>query len=120
MSSTHVAAKEFDVTGTLDCGARSGHTCHFDDWDTGPTLGILTEDISGTRERVLVDVSWVKKDLNDFGQDDFVWFTVRDDVGSNLVATGVVEHRCQDGRFPQGQTNEGRSTGEKCHLEQDH
>src|SRR5690349_14131107 len=86
MFSVGVSAKEFDVTGTLDCGVRSGHICKWDDWDTGPVIGIITEDISGKPERVLVDASWVKKDMTDFGQDDFVWFTVRDDVGPQLQA----------------------------------
>src|SRR5882724_2862513 len=67
-------AKEFDVTGTIDCGVRSGNKCDFTDWSTGPTIGVLTEDISGTRELVQIDASWVKNDLNDFDQDDFVWF----------------------------------------------
>src|SRR4051794_15805184 len=53
-------AKEFDVTGTIDCGVRSGTKCDFTDWSTGPVIGVLTEDISGTRERVLIDASWVK------------------------------------------------------------
>src|SRR4051794_38037585 len=47
---TVASAKEFDVTGTIDCGARSGHKCDFADWSTGPVIGVLTEDISGTRE----------------------------------------------------------------------
>src|SRR5262249_54018345 len=114
-STAKVFAKDFDVTGTIDCGALSGRKCDFTDWDTGPVIGILTEDISGTRERVLVDASWVKKDLNDFDQDDFIWLTVRDGLGPNLQATGVVEHHCNDGRFSLGIINQGRSNGNGCH-----
>jgi len=109
-----VTAKEFDVTGTIDCGASSGHRCDFTDWETGPVIGVLTEDISGTRERVLIDASWVKHDLTDFDQDDFVWLTVRDGLGPNLQATGVVEHHCNDGRFSLGIINQGRSSSDRC------
>src|SRR4051794_3457519 len=56
-------AKDFDVTGTIDCGARSGHKCDFTDWDTRPVIGMLTEDSSGTRERARIDASWIKDDL---------------------------------------------------------
>jgi hypothetical protein len=111
---TSVAAKEFDVTGTIDCGALSGRKCDFADWDTGPVIGVLTEDISGTRERVLIDASWVKSDLTDFDQDDFIWLTVRDGIGPNLQATGVVEHHCTDGRFSLGIVNQGQSSGNRC------
>ena len=109
-----VAAKEFDVTGTIDCGALSGRKCDFTDWSTGPVIGVLTEDISGVRERVLIDASWVKNDLTDFDQDDFIWLTVRDGLGANLQATGVVEHHCSDGRFSFGIVNQGRSSGNRC------
>lgn len=107
-------AKEFDVTGTIDCGARSGRACHWDDWQTGPVIGVLTEDISGTRQLAMVDVSWVKKSLDDFDQDDLVWFTVEDLGGPNLQATGVVEHRCNDGTASLGIINQGKSTGHHC------
>lgn len=107
-------AKEFDVTGTIDCGVASGHKCSFDDWDTGPTIGVLTEDISGTRERAMIDASWVKKDLTDFDQDDFVWFTVQTNADGNLQATGVVEHHCHQGTASLGIINQGKSTSDKC------
>ena len=113
-STVAVFAKEFDVTGTIDCGALSGRKCDFTDWDSGPVIGVLTEDISGTRERALIDTSWVKKDLTDFDQDDFVWFTVRDGIGPNLQATGIVEHHCHDGRFSLGIIKQGRSSGNRC------
>lgn len=109
-----VQAKEFDVTGTIDCGASSGHKCHWDDWDTGPVIGVLTEDISGTRQLAMVDVSWVKKQLDDFDQDDFVWFTVQDLGGPNLQATGIVEHHCHQGTASLGIINQGKSTSDRC------
>jgi len=108
-------AKEFDVTGTIDCGARSGKKCDFTDWSTGPVIGVLTEDISGTRERASIDASWVKNDLDDFDQDDFVWFTVQDNGGPNLQATGIVQHHCTQGTVDLGTINDGKSTGHHCH-----
>jgi hypothetical protein len=108
-------AKDFDVTGTLDCGAQSGRKCDFVDWDTGPTLAIFTEDISGDRLLFEIDASWIKDDLTDFGQDDFVWFVIRDDAGPMPVAIQVIEHHCNDGRIALGQTNQGRATGQRCY-----
>ncbi len=119
LHATPAMAKEFDVTGTLDCGVRSGDKCQFVDWETGPKLAVFTEDISGTRERWEIDASWIRDDLMKFGQDDFVWFTVRDEGSNVLRATGVVEHRCNDGRIPHGQASHGRSTGSVCRLEQE-
>ena len=106
-SATVASAKEFDLTGTLDCGQRSGRKCQFADWSTGPTMGVLTKDMSGNLERVVVDASWVRDRLTDFDQDDFVWFTVRDDLGPNLKITSVVEHH-GDGTDNQGLSNGNR------------
>lgn len=102
-------AEEFDVTGTLECGQMSGRRCQFSDWSTGPAIGVITKDISGNTERVVLDASWVREDLSRFDQDDFVWFTVRDDTGPKYRITGVVEHRCNEGKY-----NLGLSTGSYC------
>jgi len=77
-------------------------------------IGVLTEDISGIRERALIDASWVKNDLDDFDQDDFVWFTVQDTGGPDLQATGIVEHRCNQGTADLGTINQGKSTSHHC------
>lgn len=106
--------REFDLTGTLDCEERSGRKCHFVDWATGPALAVFTEDVSGVRERHLIDVSWVRDDMAGFRQDDFVWFTVADLGTGMLTATGVVEYRCADGTVPHGQANQGFSNGDRC------
>ena len=109
-------AKEFDVTGTLDCGVKSGSKCEYQDWEIGPRIGMLTRDISGNLDRVIVDAAWIRDDLSDFGQDDFVWFTV-EDLGTSLQVTSVLQHRCMDGRLAQGSVNDGRSSGARCHLD---
>jgi hypothetical protein len=108
------SAREFDLTGTLDCDDRSGRKCHFVDWEAGPVLAIFTEDISGVRERRIVDVSWVRDDMDGSRQDDFVWFTVADLGGEFLQATGVVEYRCTDGTYSHGIVNQGQSNGDRC------
>jgi hypothetical protein len=115
MTATAVSAgRNFDVTGTLDCGIRSGQQCHFDDWETGPMIGMFTKDISGTTEHFVVDASWMRDHLTAFRQDDFVWFQVRDGIGPVPVVVSVVEHRCFDGRYPHGQVNHGLSTRDAC------
>jgi len=106
--------REFDLTGTLDCDERSGRKCTFVDWANGPALAVFTEDISGVRERHLINASWVRDDMEGFRQDDFVWFTVADLGDGMLTATGVVEYRCADGTVPHGQANQGLSTRDKC------
>ena len=108
------ASKDFDVTGSLDCGVMSGHKCVFEDWDDGPTIGLFTKDISGVTERFEVDASWMRDHLTAFRQDDFVWFLVRDGISELPVIVSVVEHRCHDGRFPHGQVNHGLSTRDDC------
>jgi len=106
--------KDFDVTGTLDCGVRSGRKCEFTDWETGPKLAMFTEDISGEMMRFEVDASWLRDHLTAFRQDDFVWFVVRDGIGPLPVVVHVVEHRCMDGRYPHGQVAHGLSTRDDC------
>jgi len=108
------ASKDFYVTGSLDCGVMSGQKCVLDDWDDGPTIALFTEDISGVSERIEVDASWVRDHLMAFRQDDFVWFLVRDGIRDLPTIVSVVEHRCQDGRFPHGQVNHGLSTSDDC------
>ncbi|MCC7106676.1 MAG: hypothetical protein IT307_16180 [Chloroflexi bacterium] len=104
-------AKQFDVTGTLDCGVRSGRKCTFADWSTGPTLGVLTRDFSGNLERVVLNASWVRDSLTAFDQDDFVWFTVDDQVGPMPQIISVVEHHCNDGTLDTGLVN---GSGSSC------
>lgn len=108
------AANEFDVTGSLDCGVRSGQRCQFEDWGEGPMIGLFTEDVSGVNERFVVNASWLRDHLTAFRQDDFVWFVVRDGIGSVPQVISVIEHRCHDGRYPHGQVNHGLSTRDDC------
>ena len=47
-------AKEFSLSGTVDCGRRSGQSCSYE--GSEPMMAIHTRDISGVMERVVVDV----------------------------------------------------------------
>jgi hypothetical protein len=108
------ASTDFDVTGSLDCGVRSGQKCQFEDWGDGPTIAMFTEDVTGETERFVVNASWLRDHLTAFRQDDFVWFVVRDGIGDVPQVVSVVEHRCYDGRYPHGQVNHGNSTRDDC------
>src|SRR5687768_4787630 len=63
-------AKEFGITGTVDCGRRSGQSCSFESSD--PLMVLHTRDISGVMEAIVVDVSWIMDHLRerDIDQDD--------------------------------------------------
>jgi hypothetical protein len=50
-----VTAKEFTIEGTVDCGKQTGKLCI----PVGRKIGVLTESISGQRQRVIVDISWM-------------------------------------------------------------
>ena len=102
-------AKDFQLTGTVDCGRTSGQNCQFPDFFTGPKVGFITADISGHRQRVELDGSWQRKELEDVEQDDFMRFTVRDDAGPGLIIVSVEERHCRAGTF-----NQGTSTGSHC------
>ena len=106
-------AKDFDITGTIDCGKVSGNKCAFSDWETGPRLTVITSDLGSSRQPVVVDASWVRNNLPSLEQDDFVWFTLRDDAGPGLRVIGIREERCKAGTF-----NQGLSSQSSCVREQ--
>src|SRR6188768_2119115 len=54
-----VLAKSFGVTGTIDCGLPNGDRC-----EIGDEVALWTSDITGTNERFVIDVSWIKKHLD--------------------------------------------------------
>lgn len=86
--SMHAAEREIGVVGTVDCGRRSGLRC-----EIGPTrlLAIWTDDISGHRERITIDVSWIIPQLDAYDQDDLVCLNVRatDDGGWQAVGLSL-------------------------------
>ena len=101
-------AKEFEIDGTADCGVRSERRCSIDS-----TLAIWTDDVSGTNQRVEVDVSWIRQALGAIDQDDHVCFVVEDRSDGRLQATGIGQ-----GCDFEGTINPGLSTDEKDVREQ--
>ena len=91
-------AREIEIDGTADCGLRSGSHCSIDS-----TLALWTDDISGEKERVEVDVRWIKDDLDKIDQDDHVCLVVEDRGGGRLRGVGV----SQTCKFDSGTVNPG-------------
>src|SRR4051794_32865966 len=77
-------AREFEIDGTADCGLKSGKHCSIDS-----TLALWTENYSAEKERVEVDVKWIKDDLDKIDQDDYVCLVVEDRGGGRLRGVGV-------------------------------
>src|SRR5215210_8062560 len=72
-------AREYEIDGTADCGLRSGRRCSI-----GSVLAVWTDHVSGTRERIEINVSWVRDDLGKIDQDDLVCLVVEDGRGGRL------------------------------------
>src|SRR5262249_50234830 len=102
-------AREFEIDGTADCGLKSGKHCDIDN-----NLALFTDDISGERQRVEIDIRWVKQHLAKIAQDDHVCLIVEDRSGGRLRATGY----SQSCKFDDGTINPGLSTGSKKVSEQ--
>jgi hypothetical protein len=66
------AQKEFLIQGTIDCGRASGARC-----EIGDTITVWTTDVSGERQKVTIDVSWIKNQLDQYDQDDLIYIDVR-------------------------------------------
>ena len=79
-------AKDYNIAGTVDCGARSGRTC-----SVGDTLDLWTSDISGTPQLVTVDISWIRKHLRGLDQDEAIDLEVRDlpTAAGGIQAIGI-------------------------------
>ena len=79
-------AKEYDIAGTVDCGVRSGRHCSIDN-----ALNIWTDDVSGQRQLVTVDVSWIRRKLPGLDQDDAIDLEVTDraEAEGGIQALGV-------------------------------
>jgi len=79
-------AKEYNIAGTVDCGAKSGRSCSI-----GNTVDLWTSDVSGSRQLVTVDVSWVRKHLRGLGQDDAIDLEVQDSptAAGGIQAIGI-------------------------------
>lgn len=85
-------AKEFEMLGTLECGQPSGQPCPPGDFITLWTLAI-----SGVRQDVIVDVSWIRSQLEQAGnkQDDLLCLLVEEIPAVGYRGLAVIE-RCED------------------------
>jgi len=85
-------AKEFEMQATIECGLASGQPCPPTDF-----LTVWTVAISGTREQYLIDVSWIRAQLEQAGQkqDDLLCLLVEEVPGVGYRGLGVRD-RCED------------------------
>ena len=104
-------AKQFDVVGTIFCNTTSGNRCDFKDWSSGgPTIGVVTNSVSGNRDLVYLNGAWVKDQLPRLEQDDDVTFSVDDAAQpGKIMITGISDIDCG------GTKNIGLSTASHCH-----
>lgn len=79
------ADKELLIVGTVDCGRASGQRCDID-----TSIVVWTSDVSGYREQVVIDVSWVQRQLDAYDQDDLIYIEVRLMPDGTLQAIGIV------------------------------
>ena len=88
LTASPALAKDFNVAGTVDCGVRSGQDCPI-----GDTISLWTEDISGKRELVTIDITWIRRQLRgvELEQDDAIDLEVRalPEARGGLQALGV-------------------------------
>lgn len=81
---TVAAAKEYDIAGTVECGARSGRHCPI-----GDTLTLRTDDLGGKGRLATINVSWIRRRLRSLDQDDPLDLEVRDRPDGTIQAIGV-------------------------------
>jgi hypothetical protein len=107
---TLALAKTFAITGTLDCGLKNGERC-----DLGDTIKVWTSDVSGNLDNVAIDVSWIKKQLDEdeWDHEDRICLEVQDGAGGTLQATGLIL-TCD----LEGTDNPGKSTRSTTAREQ--
>jgi hypothetical protein len=85
------AEKTFVLTGLVDCGVRSEAAC-----PVGDTVTLVTDDV-GPRQRVEIDIAWVRNQVGSLDQDDFVCIEVSGANGT-YQALGLVT--CTDAPGP--------------------
>jgi hypothetical protein len=83
-TSARPAEKSFDIVGTVDCGLASGKRCSI-----GDVVRVWTEDVSGHRQLVEIDVSWIKQTLPALDQDDLLRLEVESTPDGTLRGLGV-------------------------------
>jgi hypothetical protein len=107
------AEKDVLLDGTVDCGRASGSHC-----DIGTSIAVWTTDISGYRELVIVDLSWVLRQLDSYDQDDLITIEVRVMPDGSLQAVGVgyrpdapASHHVEDDSTQKGESTDAATPG---------
>jgi hypothetical protein len=79
-------AKDYDIAGTVDCGVPSGNAC-----PVGNSLRLWTDDVTGSKALITIDISWIRNDVANLDQDDPIDLQVTDRPGAvgGIQATGV-------------------------------
>ena len=110
-ASSEPALKDFALQGIVDCAQRSGQRCAI-----GDTLAVWTSDIGSVLQRVVIDVTWMKRQINQrrLDQDDLVCIEVRERPDGLLQGLGFVEP-CEG---LDGSINPGLSDGQREFPEQ--
>jgi hypothetical protein len=85
------AEKTFVLTGLVDCGIGSGTVCPASD-----TVTLVTEDV-GPRQRVAIDISWIRAQFEAIAQDDQLCIEVS---GANGTYQALSVASCSDGPAP--------------------
>ena len=78
-------AKEFAITGIIDCGVKSGRSCP----DGSNVIGVRTDQITGKLQTHKVDIAWVLKQAPGLHQDDEICIEVRDDARTDGVLQAI-------------------------------
>lgn len=105
-----VSAQEITVDGTLDCGANTEEYCPIRD-----RIALITESLSGTRERVEIRVDWIKDAWIDSLplQDDFYVLQIIPRPNGGYRAIGILDHLTKENLDSKRDPRDGRKESER-------
>lgn len=79
-------SKILTITGLIDCGRASGQACEF-----GDTIRVRTTDLTGREQVIVVDITWIKKVLPSFQQDDEIVLEIEEWPGGGYQAVNLTQ-----------------------------
>jgi hypothetical protein len=105
-----IYAQELTLEGTLDCGAESEDYCPIRD-----KIGLITESVSGVKERVEIRVDWIKEAwiYSLPLQDDFYVLQVIPRPNGGFRAVGILDHLTVEHLDSKRDPREGRKESER-------
>jgi len=80
------ASKTYTITGLIDCGRASGQACEF-----GDTIRVRTIDLTGHEQVIVVDITWIKKVLASFQQDDEIILEIEERPDGGYQAINLTQ-----------------------------